>query len=460
MSETGPATAEPNGEPVYLWGSSGAGKTSFLAALLQPERGPGGAGLRPRWFIRPMDCASTAVYDYLAAARRNLEQGTAEPTPPASVGIYPDLSVRLGQWLGSRRLDHLPVSFTDPAGKFSQQPGTLYEPQGAGHRERLGHARGIIWLFEAGVPVDRLALLQQLVAVAESGAGERISVPVALCLSKIDTLPEEDRRAARDDADRALEEHLGPSVYNWFRTLCADRRCFAISARGVDPPPGAIDPLGLGHVLGWLAGRIRAREAAERSTGAGSAALRLVRGVGQRAGRALVAAITVVLLATSGWIWGPTVVAWGAGVFGRQAHERTALQALDRAGHAYHAQAYDSTIALLWRDSLPTGHARRLEWDTLLVLAFASEPPGRPGRRLGAAADSLYGVIERRAGDLAAGRRVAEPRRLALVRYAHARVCLVRACDEERIRDDLDYVVGHAADPDVVRIARHLRRRL
>jgi hypothetical protein len=71
-----------------------------------------------------------------------------------------------------------------------------------------------------------------------------------LCLSRVDTLDEDDQVARREDPEEAVHDHLGPELYSLFERVFPTRRCFAISSRG--PEEGTINPIGVNDVLTWL----------------------------------------------------------------------------------------------------------------------------------------------------------------------------------------------------------------
>jgi hypothetical protein len=113
----------------------------------------------------------------------------------------------------------------------------------------------VLWLFEAtpdgaASTLDRLLILEQLVALLEAGGAPQLDLPVAICLSKIDCLSEEKRRAALTNPTEALLDHLGATSLTWFEAVCPMLRCFAVSSAGV--VPDKVRPIGLNEVLDWL----------------------------------------------------------------------------------------------------------------------------------------------------------------------------------------------------------------
>src|SRR6185295_10066527 len=102
----------------------------------------------------------------------------------------------------------------------------------------------------AASTLDRLLILEQLVALLEAGGAPQLDLPVAICLSKIDCLSEEKRRAALGNPTQALLDHLGATSLTWFEAVCPTLRCFAVSSAGV--VPDKVRPIGLNEVLDWL----------------------------------------------------------------------------------------------------------------------------------------------------------------------------------------------------------------
>jgi hypothetical protein len=98
--------------------------------------------------------------------------------------------------------------------------------------------------------LDRLLILEQLVALVEAGRAPQLDLPVAICLSKIDCLSDERRQAALSNPTQALLDHLGATSLTWFEAVCPTLRCFALSSAGTTPDK--VRPIGLNDVLDWL----------------------------------------------------------------------------------------------------------------------------------------------------------------------------------------------------------------
>jgi hypothetical protein len=167
-----------------------------------------------------------------------------------------------------RQVGELRVALVDPAGEFSVDPSHRLSSAGKQLYRQVATSHGVLWLFEAtpdgaASTLDRLLILEQLVALLEAGGGPQLDLPVAICLSKIDCLSEEKRRAALGNPTQALLDHLGPTSLTWFEAVCPTLRCFAVSSAGV--VPDKVRPIGLNDVLDWLeeqrARRVRAARA-------------------------------------------------------------------------------------------------------------------------------------------------------------------------------------------------------
>jgi hypothetical protein len=167
-----------------------------------------------------------------------------------------------------RQVAELRVALVDPAGEFSVDPVHRLSSAGKNLYKQVATSHGVLWLFEAtpdgaASTLDRLLILEQLVALLDAGGHPQLDLPVAICLSKIDCLSEEKRKAALANPTQALLDHLGATSLTWFEAVCPTLRCFAVSSAGVTADK--VRPIGLNEVLDWLeeqrARRIRALRA-------------------------------------------------------------------------------------------------------------------------------------------------------------------------------------------------------
>ena len=247
----------------FLWGAPKAGKSGFIGALYGLSRGDD----VERWTAHPKDCDDPHTQEMVLRAheelseRRNTKTGVRD-TP------YRPLRLTLRKMKAGRQVGELRVALVDPAGEFSVDPSHRLSTAGKQLYRQVATSHGVLWLFEAtpdggASTLDRLLILEQLVALLEAGGAPQLDLPVAICLSKIDCLSEAQRRAALGNPTQALLEHLGPTSLTWFEAVCPTLRCFAVSSAGV--VPDKVRPIGLNEVLDWLedqrARRVRAARA-------------------------------------------------------------------------------------------------------------------------------------------------------------------------------------------------------
>jgi hypothetical protein len=234
----------------FLWGAPKAGKSGFIGALYGLSRGDD----VERWTAHPKDCDDPHTQEMVLRAheelseRRNTKTGVRD-TP------YRPLRLTLRKMKSGRQVSELRVALVDPAGEFSVDPAHRLSSAGKHLYRQVATSHGVLWLFEAtpagsASTLDRLLILEQLVALIEAGGAPQLDLPVAICLSKIDCLSEERRRAALANPTQALLDHLGTTSLTWFEAVCPTLRCFAVSSAGVVPEK--VRPIGLNEVLDWL----------------------------------------------------------------------------------------------------------------------------------------------------------------------------------------------------------------
>jgi len=271
---TSPAPAASSATPLlgagdahdgfFLWGAPKAGKSGFIGALYGLSRGDDGE----RWTAHPKDCDDPHTQEMVLRAheelseRRNTKTGVRD-TP------YRPLRLTLRKMKSGRQVGELQVALVDPAGEFSVDPAHRVSTAGKSLYRQVATSHGVLWLFEAtpdgsASTLDRLLILEQLVALLEAGGAPQLDLPMAICLSKIDCLSEEPRQAALANPTQALLDHLGATSLTWFEAVCPTLRCFAVSSAGL--VPDKVRPIGLNDVLDWLeeqrTRRIRAAQAA------------------------------------------------------------------------------------------------------------------------------------------------------------------------------------------------------
>ena len=259
----------------FLWGAPKAGKSGFIGALYGLSRGDDAE----RWTAHPKDCDDPHTQEMVLRAheqlseRRNTKTGVRD-TP------YRPLRLTLRKMKAGRQVGELRVALVDPAGEFSVDPAHRLSSAGKQLYRQVATSHGLLWLFEAtpdgsASTLDRLLILEQLVALLEAGGAAQLDLPVAICLSKIDCLSEDRRRAALGNPTQALLDHLGPTSLTWFEAVCPTLRCFAVSSAGT--VPDKVRPIGLNDVLDWLQEQRARRNRAARAVAVRGKAIDLVK---------------------------------------------------------------------------------------------------------------------------------------------------------------------------------------
>src|SRR5215211_2934745 len=259
----------------FLWGAPKAGKSGFIGALYGLSRGED----VERWTAHPKDCDDPHTQEMVLRAheelseRRNTKTGVRD-TP------YRPLRLTLRKMRAGRQVGELRVALVDPAGEFSVDPAHRLSSAGKHLYRQVATSHGVLWLFEAtpdgsASTLDRLLILEQLVALIEAGGAPQLDLPVAICLSKIDCLTEQKRRAALSNPTQALLDHLGATSLTWFEAVCPTLRCFAVSSAGV--VPDKVRPIGLNEVLDWLEEQRMRRIRAARTVAMRSRAIGVVK---------------------------------------------------------------------------------------------------------------------------------------------------------------------------------------
>jgi len=234
----------------FLWGAPKAGKSGFIGALYGLSRGDD----VERWTAHPKDCDDPHTQAMVLRAHEELSERRNTKTGVRDMPYRP-LRLTLRKMKAGRQVGELRVALVDPAGEFSVDPAHRLSSAGKQLYRQVATSHGVLWLFEAtpdgaASTLDRLLILEQLVALLEAGGAPQLDLPVAICLSKIDCLAEAKRRAALTNPTEALLEHLGATSLTWFEAVCPTLRCFAVSSAGV--VPDKVRPIGLNEVLDWL----------------------------------------------------------------------------------------------------------------------------------------------------------------------------------------------------------------
>jgi hypothetical protein len=294
----------------FLWGAPKAGKSGFIGALYGLSRGEEAE----RWTAHPKDCDDPHTQEMVLRAHEELSERRNTKTGVRDTAYRP-LRLTLRKMKVGRQVGELRVALVDPAGEFSVDPAHRLSSAGRNLYRQVATSHGVLWLFEAtpdgkASTLDRLLILEQLVALIEAGGSPQLDLPVAICLSKIDCLSEERRRAALANPTQALLDHLGATSLTWFEAVCPTLRCFAVSSAGV--VPDKVRPIGLNEVLDWLEEQRSRRMRAVRAVAMKGRALGLMRQwtttivkgtmvVGLLAGAAYAGASIMRRIQASGW---------------------------------------------------------------------------------------------------------------------------------------------------------------
>jgi hypothetical protein len=259
----------------FLWGAPKAGKSGFIGALYGLSRGDDAE----RWTAHPKDCDDQHTQEMVLRAHEELSERRNTKTGVRDTAYRP-LRLTLRKMKVGRQVGELRVALVDPAGEFSVDPAHRLSSAGRNLYRQVATSHGVLWLFEAtpdgsASTLDRLLILEQLVALLEAGGSPQLDLPVAICLSKIDCLSAERRKAALANPTQALLDHLGATSLTWFEAVCPTLRCFAVSSAGV--VPDKVRPIGLNDVLDWLEEQRSRRLRTVRATAMKGRALGLVK---------------------------------------------------------------------------------------------------------------------------------------------------------------------------------------
>ena len=175
---------------VLLWGGKSVGKSGFMGALwdIDAEQGKDGDGV---WAISPTD-VNVETKEYLKSARDALLDETRAPTMPSE--SFPLLSVLIRKWQNGNPVGSMPLGFRDPAGEYADDADRA-RAQGSALLQDMVNAAGIIWLFDCtGQHTPKFTeVMRQLTSVRQRNGGKLVETPLALFLSKIDQLTDEQR---------------------------------------------------------------------------------------------------------------------------------------------------------------------------------------------------------------------------------------------------------------------------
>lgn len=239
---------------ILLWGAAESGKSGLIGAL----RSEGTKTVGDRWTVDLAE-ASPDVVAYADSASLALRLRDVKETPIRRPERAFTIPVR--RYAGRTLTAAADLTVLDPCGELAAEPTTPVA------RRAISAARtadGILWLLETpvpgGRPLDRFAILRQLVAILDAASATDISVPVAVALTKVDRLPSADMKHLFDAPEQGLRAILGDAAFGWLIAAFPRLRCFALTAAGT--VRNAARPLGLTGLVDWFAEEWRREEAA------------------------------------------------------------------------------------------------------------------------------------------------------------------------------------------------------
>jgi hypothetical protein len=140
----------------------------------------------------------------------------------------------------------------------------------------------------------------------------------------------------------------------------------------------------------------------------------------------------------------------------RREQLQLALGQLELGGRLFAQGRHDSALVVLRDTRIPRDHERAVELDTLL--AYVAHQVGSARILSGSTADTLLDIAMLRAER--AARELKDAAAAARMRYVHAEACMLKHCDRDDIREDLEFVAANARDPQLLGQARERLREL
>lgn len=277
---------------IGMWGSRGAGKSVYLAALYYEI-------LRhweedERWRMRGN---SPEAHDLIVRAYE-IFSGRSFPPSTSAEAALPLLSFEIAMPLSDRRpsaprspypviewfkqflrklseggsdVTKVDLEMFDPSGDLFRDPERLMgdiDPQAPACRQMLANCDALICMIdpERSDGKDYFPVVYRNfvnLSVLQNGpGGGPLEIPVAICVAKSDQYPN-----AFDDPKAFLRELMGSAAFFALADACPTRAYFAVSAVGHDNittgPDGALQPKGEPRPINvlepiqWLAGAMR-----------------------------------------------------------------------------------------------------------------------------------------------------------------------------------------------------------
>ena len=249
-----PTGADERRRTILLWGAAESGKSGLIGAL----RSEGTKTVGDRWTVDLGD-ASPDVVAYADSASLALRLRGVKETPIRRPERAFTIPVR--RYAGRTVTAAAELTVLDPVGELAAEPTT------PAARRAIAAARtadGILWLLETpapgGRPLDRFAILRQLVAILDAASATEIAVPVAVVLTKVDHLPAAEMKRLLDAPEQGLRAVLGDAAFGWLLAAFPRLRCFALTAAGT--VRNVARPVGLTTLVDWFADEWRREEEA------------------------------------------------------------------------------------------------------------------------------------------------------------------------------------------------------
>ena len=259
LTSSGSRRATPIGtderrRTLLLWGAADSGKSGLIGAL----RSEGTKTVGDRWTVDLGD-ASPDVVAYADSASLALRLRGVKETPIRRPERAFTIPVR--RYAGRTVTAAADLTVLDPIGELATEPTT------PAARRAIAAARtadGILWLLETpvpgGRPLDRFAILRQLVAILDAASATEIAVPVAVVLTKVDLLPAAEMKRLFEAPEQGLRAVLGDAAFGWLLAAFPRLRCFALTAAGT--VRNVARPVGLTTLVDWFADEWRREEEA------------------------------------------------------------------------------------------------------------------------------------------------------------------------------------------------------
>ena len=246
--------ADERRRTILLWGAADSGKSGLIGAL----RSEGTKTVGDRWTV-DLSEASPDVVAYADSASLALRLRDVKETPIRRPERAFTVPVR--RYAGRTMTAAADLTLLDPCGELAA------EPTAAAARRAIAAARtadGILWLLETpvpgGRPLDRFAVLRQLVAILDAASATEITVPVAVALTKADRLPSAEMKRLVDAPEQGLRAILGDAAFGWLLAAFPRLRCFALTAAGT--VRNVARPVGLTTLVDWFPDEWRREEEA------------------------------------------------------------------------------------------------------------------------------------------------------------------------------------------------------